>query len=313
MRYSKLATLASVLVMASVIAVLPLTANAGDGVRAGTIGRELSLKISPAPVLPDYALQIVALKSRIAREYAQAKHSGQWATYLADLAVFNRLYNSGIKARASARMLQPNSADAYYTQNSLAVTQQPQTTYYYCGPASTSELLGFFGIGGSDQDSMSTLMSTTTGGTNWSMASSQENATLGTWRTGYPMADALNYKRNARFYYPMAVPYYPTSSDYTNFQNNMSSDIDTGYPIIGDAEEVHDGPRLVGHPNPAIGYPIYHWFTIKGYTGSGANTTYVDSVYNAPAVSWYQSVPSAESTLTSHKITDIIGDRGYVW
>ncbi len=127
------------------------------------------------------------------------------------------------------------------------------------------------------------------------------------------MPDAINYKIGQVWYGEVAVPFYPASGDYTTFQNNLTLDIDYGYPLQGDAEENHNGPLLVGHPNPAPRHPIFHWFAIYGYSSSGANSSYVDSVYGATAVTWYQQVTSPSSTLSSNKITDIVGDRGYNW
>ena len=74
----------------------------------------------------------------------------------------------------------------------------------------------------------------------------------------------INYKIGQVWYGEVAVPFYPASGDYTTFQNNLTLDIDYGYPLQGDAEENHNGPRLVGHPNPALYHPIYHWFAIYG-------------------------------------------------
>lgn len=80
-----------------------------------------------------------------------------------------------------------------------------------------------------------------------------------------------------------------------------------GFALVGDAYEVPGGPHLVGHPN----ITIYHWFDIRGYTSSGANTEYEDSVHGS-STSWAGGVP-AYSTLSSTTIAKIVGGRGYVW
>jgi hypothetical protein len=296
--------------LSATLSIAPLAAYASAGDHTVSQGRELSGKLAVAPTLSPYVQKLATWKLKLAQEYAAAQASGQWATYNRDLLGFNSLYPN-ISTSLSGGRTQPLCAGACYSSNSVYLTQQPQTTSYYCGPASASEVLGHWGIGGSDQGSMASLMSTTSGGTNWSMSSSNENSTLGVYRSGYPMPDATNYRRGTIFYYPVAVPFYPGSADYTNYQNNMAWDIDYGYPVIGDAEENYNGPHLAGHPN--FTWTIYHWFAIYGYSSSGANTSYADSVYNATAVSWHQYVTAAYSTLTSHKIVDIVGDRGYDW
>jgi hypothetical protein len=194
----------------------------------------------------------------------------------------------------------------------VRVVQQPQTTSYYCGPAAASESLSqWTSITDKGQDTMAGLLATNTAGTAWYGA---DGAALPpNYRTSYPMPDAMNYKISQIYYGPVAVAFYPTSTDYSDYLYNLAFDIDYGYPLQGDAYELHDGPRLVGHPNPDPRYPILHWYAIYGYTQYGDNTRYADSVYNAPTVSWYQGVTQPTSLLTSHKITDINGGRGYIW
>lgn len=187
------------------------------------------------------------------------------------------------------------------TYQYLAANQQAQITSYYCGPAATTEALGAIGIGTS-QNAMASMLGTTTSGTGWGSG------------TSGPVQNTLNSMMDSHFgwdwyYYGQYVNYYPSSSDYANYNSNLVFDVNNGFPLVGNAWEVPGGPHLVGHP---MSYTIYHWFEIRGYTNGGSTTAYEDSVAGATSISWYQSVPPY-SWLASSTIVQIIGGRGYVW
>jgi hypothetical protein len=196
----------------------------------------------------------------------------------------------------------------------MPADQMPQDTYYYCGPASIAEADTAEGYGSSGpytrpQDNAAYYADTDSNGTNWYGYDTGARVPDG---TGYPMVDALNWYNSGDgtygYYTPDAIAYYPTSDDYTRFQNHLTYDIYNGWDVVGDAYEVQGGPHLVGHPNANI----FHWFAIRGYDSNGANTSYEDSASGAPSVYFYQSVPPY-STMSTHTITDIIGGRGDVW
>jgi hypothetical protein len=81
--------------------------------------------------------------------------------------------------------------------------------------------------------------------------------------------------------------------------------VHNGWPLIGDAWEVPNGPHLVGHP---VNLEIYHWFTINGYNDWGNQTQYMDS-----ATTIWPSVPPYTSNFSSSTLVTILGGRGYVW
>jgi ABC-type microcin C transport system permease subunit YejB len=112
-------------------------------------------------------------------------------------------------------------------------------------------------------------------------------------------------------YIPQAVPGSPSSADISNYKSGLVFDISSdSAPLIGDAwETANSAYHLVGHPTDRT---IFHWFDIRGFTSTGGNTLYEDSVHNATSVSWYASVP-AYSTQLSNQIVTIVGGRGYVW
>jgi hypothetical protein len=202
----------------------------------------------------------------------------------------------------------------YANAANMPADQMPQDKAYYCGPASIAEAISAEGytIHGpytKPQDNTAYYADTNTGGTNWYGYNTGARVPDG---TNYPMVDALNYYIDGDgtygYYTPDAISYYPTSSDYTRFQNHLTYDIYNGWDLVGDAYEVVGGPHLVGHPNDNI----FHWFTIRGYSSGGADTSYEDSASAAHSVYFYQSVPPY-STMSTHTITDIIGGRGDVW
>ncbi|HET7388888.1 MAG TPA: hypothetical protein VFJ19_19720 [Nocardioidaceae bacterium] len=197
-------------------------------------------------------------------------------------------------------------AGGVLASDSVAANQMAQTTTYYCGPAAVKEALGQRGIGGI-QSNLADAMNTTLDGTAWSGVNADVPSP-----TGHPVPDVLNDRLSSHgqnfTYVPKSVAYSATSSDISNYKGNLLADIYYySFPLVGDAYEVPGGPHLVGHPN----ITIFHWFDIRGYTSSGDDTKYEDSVHGS-SISWADGVP-AYSTLTSAKIARIVGGRGYVW
>lgn len=178
----------------------------------------------------------------------------------------------------------------------LRPNQQGQITGYYCGPAAVSEALDLRGVGLSQSQAAGKLR-TDGNGTAWSGV----NANVGT-TTGYPVPDVLNAYTNAG-YVPVAVPYTPSGGDVGSFKSRLVSNVDTGYPLVGDGWEVPGGPHLAGHPN----VEIFHWFTIRGYSSWGDQTQYEDS-----ATTVWGTVPPYQ-TMSTATIVTILGGRGYVW
>lgn len=192
------------------------------------------------------------------------------------------------------------SGGGYPDSAHLAANQTPQSTSYYCGPASVHEALGTIGVSLS-QAAAATKLHTTTQGTAWSGG--------GTSPSGYPVPDVLNANQGRNYYVPQPVSS-ATSSTISTYKGDLKLNIyGVRAPLVGDAWEVPGGPHLVGHPADR---EIFHWFEIRGYQDSGASTMYEDSVHGAGSISWSGSVP-AYSTLASSTIVTIISGRGYVW
>jgi hypothetical protein len=192
------------------------------------------------------------------------------------------------------------SGGGYPTSAHLAANQTPQTTSYYCGPASVHEALGSVGVSLS-QASAATRLHTSLSGTAWSGG--------GTSPSGYPVPDVLNGNQSRNYYVPQPVSN-ATSDAISRFKGDLKMDVyAVRAPLVGDAWEVPGGPHLVGHPTSR---EIFHWFEIRGYQNSGGSTMYEDSVHGASSISWSGSVP-AYSTVASGTIVTIISGRGYVW
>ncbi|GAA3521666.1 C39 family peptidase [Actinocatenispora rupis] len=193
------------------------------------------------------------------------------------------------------------------TSRTLTGTQQAQRTSYWCGPAAVSGALAVRHVSLS-QTGTANLLRTTTDGTDWSGTNANVPKQ---YQTGYPVADVLTYKLHSAgaTYHPVGLSYDPTAKEKSAYRTRLVTDIDNGWDMVGDAWEAPGGPHLVGHPG---NQEIFHWFTIRGYSSSGAYTQYQDSVHGASSISWSSGVP-AYSTMSSDTITTINGGRGYVW
>ncbi len=196
------------------------------------------------------------------------------------------------KARAYLRRASPPAT------RMLALTAQAQLRNYFCGPAAVSEMLAQVGVRVSQQAAARQL-GTSASGTDWSDAS------------GYPVPKVLNAHQHKTSYVAVPLPWVPTTAQISTFQDDLVTDLNRGggVPLAGNAYEVPGGPHLVGHP---AGQQIMHWFDIRGYSQSGAVTSYEDSVHGAPSIAWSTTVP-AYSSLPSATIVDIVGARGYIW
>ena len=206
------------------------------------------------------------------------------------------------KVRSLKRMQNARTAGAEYLQNNLSAIHQAQQTSYWCGPAALVISLLNRNIS-MTQATAATLMKTTqSAGTAWSGV----NATVPS-PTGYPMRDVYNYKLGYTEYFPLALPYSPTSADVTSFKYNLMDDIDRGFPVMGNAYEIVGGPHLPGHPNMLI----FHWVNIRGYSYSATQTNISDPAAS-PHVSWGANVPKFSSVDTA-KMVRVMGGRGYVF
>ncbi|MDT9687777.1 hypothetical protein Q5762_05315 [Streptomyces sp. P9(2023)] len=185
---------------------------------------------------------------------------------------------------------------------------QSQKNSYWCGPAALVITQSARDeVAGRSQQDAATLLKTNTSGTAWyGVNINVPNP------TGYPMADALNYRLPGAGYVPRALPYTPTVTDKANFKQHITYNTDNDYAIAGNAWEVPGGPHLVGHPN----IEIFHWVSIDGYNTDTAagQVNYLDPVggVSTSVISWAGSVPKS-ARISSDTITTIMGGRGYVW
>ncbi|GAA2806951.1 hypothetical protein [Streptomyces showdoensis] len=185
---------------------------------------------------------------------------------------------------------------------------QSQKTSYWCGPATLVITQSAHDeVGGRSQQDAATLLKATSSGTAWyGIDINVPNP------TGYPMADALNYRLPGAGYVPKALPYTPTATDKATFKQHITHDTDNDYAIAGNAWEVPGGPHLVGHPN----IEIFHWVSIDGYNTDTAagEVNYLDPVggVSTGVISWAGPVPKS-AHISSDTLTTIMGGRGYVW
>lgn len=252
--------------------VLPLGTQAhsldGCGLADPTGGGACSK--TPGP-LSAHDQALLTAKTKLANEYAEVR-AGKLsvARYQADVQTFMSTFQVKPYALRHAAMNtvipecigQPGGGCAP-SSKTLGLTQQPQENYYYCGPATASEILRALGLGNS-QDSVAGLLETTTGGTPWFDGSK------------YPMAYTLNAMQGNLYYEPLNGGF-----NTSTYSNDLVQDMAFGQPIAGNVVEYANQVHLWGHPQ---GYTIYHWIAIYGYTNYGNDTSYADSVANAPSV-----------------------------
>lgn len=180
----------------------------------------------------------------------------------------------------------------------LSVAQHPQTTGYYCAPASVLSLLEYKGatrgpLGESLYQSVlanTNYLNTTTNGTDWSQG--RVAPTINAW---------LGYT----FYVRTNLP------SLTYYQNALVSDTNNNYPLIIGLYEPRNSTHLPDHP---LAYDIWHYIAAHGYDSSGALTTYADSVYGATSVWFYYMLHQSHYTFSSSSIVSMMSPSyGIVW
>lgn len=192
-------------------------------------------------------------------------------------------------SRGSIAYSLPPEPGGYPSTGYLKANQQGQQTGYWCGPATLVETLGQHpGATTGSQSWAASQLGTTTDGTSKDAMQRELNQ----WSGGFP------YDR-------IDLPFTPSSTDVANFKYRLQKDVNTTAGIAGVAYEVHNGPRLVGHPN--LSGNIYHYFNVRGYSNYADTTHYEDS-----ATTVWSTVPAYSSISTSTVVT-IMGGRGYHW
>lgn len=196
-------------------------------------------------------------------------------------------YSSNASAKSASL-----SSTLSSTSHITSLQQQPQETYYWCGPATASEIIKSFTGVTCPQSYLASYLGTTTDGTPW-------------YTNTYPMADCLNYFEHTTWYVP-----YGTEVNASMFKQHLVFDIDYERDIAGNTWEVGGSthPHLTGHPQDRT---IYHWIAIDGYLDGGTTVHYADSV-NGSSISWAASCPKY-ATCDYEKMARILNGRGIIW
>lgn len=259
---------------------------------------------------------ILAAKTRVANdlegvrlgEVSVAQLHNDMVAYAMDLP---EPYRSYALSRASALPLKCGSKGACPLQPAALytnVTQQRQQQWYYCGPATASEILADLGW----SYSQSYL-----GGSSSSPTLLETNYLLETpWSDPHNnpvMAPTLNGLQNKLVYWTQNA----SGTTLTQWQNDLVTDIWTyQQPIAGNTVEYWGGPYLVGHNYaPQNDFALYHWIAIYGYSGYGSNTAYADSISGNSGNwgwTWASHVPPY-STISSSTMYTVLGTMGWVW
>lgn len=186
----------------------------------------------------------------------------------------------------------------------------------YCGPAAVEMVNNAAGLPSITQAAAADLLETDSDGTDWTRYYMTEYTLYlkpGSWATGHPMADTLNYLFNdPNKYVQYELSDNPTSLEKADFEADLVTEIDyLQEAMVGDAWEYPNLPHLNGHP---LDYEIFHWLPIYGYGSSGDTAWYMDSVYGATG-SWTlkYNISGPTQNISTSKLATILGGRGYVW
>lgn len=281
--------------------VVSISVTPAQAREASEVGQEVGGERSAiigTPTLTAQDIKALAEKDAVAAADWAALMEVRAAVESGDKITRLRLDSAGDKAVAPLDLPCVDGDCSWRTAS--RITQVAQSNGYYCGPAMLVSLVKVRNVSIS-QSTAASRLGTTTNGTDWYNGST------------YPVRSALNYYLGSHgaVYAPIGLPGSPTSTQKSQYQSRLTSNVNRNWGIAGDAWEVHDGPRLNKHPNPPPGDDIFHWFAIRGYTEWGDKTNYADPAANASSLGW-TSVPRY-STMSSNTIVTIMGGRGYIW
>lgn len=213
------------------------------------------------------------------------------------------------------RALTARTADGVHpdaaTSANLAEPYYQQVNEVYCGPATTTMVAGYLGVGWSgstqsQQDAAANLLGTTNDGTSWY---GKDNVPSYPGTSWYPVQDVLNYRlyqahgQAGEWYTATPLPDSPTSAQQSQFVTNLVYSVSHGYPQADNQYSI-PGYQLPYQPNGTW----YHWWSARGYQNSG-NTTGI----NDPAA-WANGQEHWVTTKGgAHTVVVALGGRGYIW
>lgn len=186
-----------------------------------------------------------------------------------------------------------------------------QVNEIYCGPATTTMVADYLGVGWtgsaqSQQDAAAHLLGTTNDGTSWYGKDNVPSYPGGSW---YPVQDVLNYRlyqahgQAGEWYTATPLPDSPTAAQQNQFVSNLVYSISHGYPQADNQYSI-PGYQLPYQPNGTW----YHWWSARGYQDNG-NVTGI----NDPAA-WANGQEHWVTTKGgAHTVVVALGGRGYIW
>jgi hypothetical protein len=250
-----------------------------------------------------------AAKMRVA-QLAQSAAKGEVGA--ADLRAAVASYKASFgpaAAEAFASSPRPVSVKSGYTISSVTIpadiieslSQAPQETNYYCGPASAFQVIKAKNVLASKWNGASLtqahlaappyLNTEVTASTRWQ--DGRMRIALNRWLFG---VDSGLYVNQAK----------PTVSQ---FVTALKSDVPIGYGVQANTVETSGSYHYNGHPsNKTIG----HWITAYSYTNEVASTSFADPAKSS-AVSWSGSLSKYFSYATSSFTTRFLQVNGITW
>lgn len=178
------------------------------------------------------------------------------------------------------------------TAKTLPYRWEHQSTYYYCGPASTRIALSARMDAASDpsQDTLASYMGTDVNGTD----------DIGN------VVGAMNHFANTGWYEAKYITDPPASGQEALLKQDLVFDVDRGYAMVAN---VVSGWRPPFYP----GGTIYHYVAVVGYQDGGDTAVIADPAGTTdpqPGSGSWANVPSTY-TVSTHDLAVWIGSKGY--
>lgn len=266
-----------------------------------------------ADVVPSWKTRLLILHDKVRRGAMLAADIAEWNAIIDAHGLDRkaRIMASAAKSRITGSGEAPDgSTSTTATSFDLPGTQKPQTTTYYCGPASAQSIvLAWHNVNATVYPTASSFDGATL--TQAHLATSRyTNADAGStdW-VDHDMQRALNnWIFNGGVTY---VQYTPTSA--ATLEDHVTTDMSVSMEIASDMSEAAGNGHYNYHPGNLT---IYHWTTIRGYASSGATLHFQDPAANTTVLSsaWANVQPyfSQSSSITYGFMTRN-ATRGIVW
>ena len=292
--------------------------------------------VSPEMIARSKAKQALALEL-----YAAMTGQGSLSRYKHDLSLFVAKWGNATFA-SSKGITQLTATPPSFTLNMGQYPEQSPSQYCvsgvltcYCGPSAAESILEYLqptsysfptygsfvlvsnGNWTNGQYGLAGTFGPGSPKSNWFLETNLAGGETAWFRSSsdWPMSMSFNYWSSGSvngypYYTEDPAPYSGHVLTQTEYNANLTSDIQYYFPLAADVEEISGTthPHLYGHP---ANLEVQHWIALYGYSSNGWYTDYIDPIYGSALNGTYGfNVSAFNSGYYSGDMHTLVTDAG---